>query len=146
MKMNKDNGERKTAVKSLRRREIPSIYRIIPEYGAHAERIIVSVPFLVFLLSAILACLLGWEGIRLLAHGKKLEYVRGERSVVMSKITDWNKVIAAYPRYRDGYFEEALLYYRLGEREQSKKYAQKALQLDPGFKKGRALEKLLANS
>jgi len=71
---------------------------------------------------------------------KKLDL---ERQEVISKIEKWQGIVNKYKDYRDGYFQLAILEYRLRDFAKSKFYLDKALSLDPNFEKGRVLEKIL---
>lgn len=48
-------------------------------------------------------------------------------------ITLWEKITQEKPDYRDGYFQIAVLYYKLGENEKVREYVEKTLLLDPNF-------------
>ncbi len=100
-------------------------------------------PFFVAVTSVVLVGMIGWEGMHLLMHGKQLQFLRDERGQLVGEIAAWDKIISAHPGYRDGYLEEALLYYRLGDTGKSKAYLDAALQIDPNFKEGLQLAKLL---
>lgn len=66
-----------------------------------------------------------------------------ERQVLQDQIQFWQAVSDKFPGYRDAYFQIALLEYRLKDFNKSKDYLNKTLDLDPNFKEGRELEKLL---
>lgn len=66
-----------------------------------------------------------------------------ERIKIEKEIKFWQSAIDRFPNYRDAYFELAILNYRLRKLDVSRKYLDKALKLDPNFKDGRKLEKIL---
>jgi len=66
-----------------------------------------------------------------------------ERNKIEDQITFWQSVSGKYPNYRDGYFELALLNYRLKKLDKTQEYLNKALKVDPNFKEGRDLEQKL---
>lgn len=66
-----------------------------------------------------------------------------ERQEVISKIGKWEEIINKYKDYRDGYFQLAILEYRLRNFDKAKFYLKKTLDLDPNFEKGRDFEKIL---
>lgn len=68
--------------------------------------------------------------------------ILGEKQKVLSDIVYWENVITKYSNYRDGYFNLALLYYRLKDFQKSKENLDEVFRLDPNFKEGRELEKL----
>jgi hypothetical protein len=45
----------------------------------------------------------------------------------------WQDKIDHSPTYRDGYVQMAVVYYRLGDAENSKKLIEKVFQLDPNY-------------
>lgn len=66
-----------------------------------------------------------------------------ERQVLTDQIQFWQAVSDKFPDYRDSYFQIALLEYRLRDFDKSREFLNKSLELDPNFKEGRDLEKLL---
>lgn len=63
-----------------------------------------------------------------------------ERKQVIEDVKKWEKVVARYKDYKDGYLELATLEYKLGNVNKAKEYLNKALIIDPNSKEGRALE------
>jgi tetratricopeptide (TPR) repeat protein len=57
----------------------------------------------------------------------------------------WEKVVAEKPDYRDGYFQLALLYYKLYNNEKAKEYLEQSLILDPNFEPAKELKEVLGN-
>ena len=62
--------------------------------------------------------------------------VLNERQEVVDSLNFWNKEVIDKPGYRDGYFSLALIYYQLGEVDQSSENLDKALGIDPNFERG----------
>ena len=74
---------------------------------------------------------------------KKKQEIDKTRQEIVSSILYWERVIDRYKDYRDGYFQLAVLEYRLTNFERSRDYLDKALTIDPNFEKGRMLEQIL---
>lgn len=55
----------------------------------------------------------------------------------------WERVVAKYPDYRDGYYQLAIIEYSLGNKEQAKYYLVKTFEIDANFEEGKELEKIL---
>lgn len=110
----------------------PKIYRIITD-----KRFVIS------LISLVLLCFIALEAYFLWKNNLLLEKIKKEKSEVVQNIKYWETVVERHPDYRDAYFQLSLLEYRLGEKEKSKKYLQKTLELDPYMIEGDKLGKLL---
>lgn len=65
------------------------------------------------------------------------------RSMLNAKIQSWRAVVQEYPDYRDGYFTLATLEYQKGDIVSAGYDNKKALAIDPNFKQGLVLERLL---
>lgn len=117
-----------------RPRQLPSISRLITEY----KKIIVFV-----LLLIALSTIIYFAGLQTYRHYQEKEKVMSERKTILTRIAYWQKVVTEKKDYRDGYFQLAVLLYRLGRKEQAKMYLGQALKLDPNFEEGRKLEKIL---
>lgn len=76
-------------------------------------------------------------------HLEKQNILKTKHEEVASKVEFWQEIIRKYPNYRDAYFSLALLEYQRGNIEKAKVYLQESLTLDPNFKEGRTLEKIL---
>jgi len=74
---------------------------------------------------------------------KKKQEIDKKRQEIVSSILYWERAVDKYKDYRDGYFQLAVLQYRLRNFEKSKYYLDKALALDPNFAQGRKLEEIL---
>lgn len=101
-----------------------------------------------FLLIAITA-LLGLSvciGVKSYKNYKVMEAVLGDRQKIIADVSYWKNIIEKHKGYRDGYFNLALLYYRLKDFQKAKENLDKSLELDPNFEKGRELEKFLISN
>lgn len=74
---------------------------------------------------------------------QKKQAIDKKRKEINNEISYWKSIVDKYKDYRDGYFQLAILEYRLKDFNKSKFYLDKALALDPNFEKGRVLEKAL---
>lgn len=126
--------------------ELPSISRSITE---RLQKITIKPPttfswkmgaFLVFFLLIVGLSL--WQGIVAVEKGFLLKNVLTQRGVLSRDMKLWESIAAKYPRYRDAYFQAAVLAYRLGENDKEKMYLEKTLEIDPNYLPARSLEKL----
>ena len=69
--------------------------------------------------------------------------VKNERTKTEEEIDFWKKMVNSYTDFRDGYFQLAVLEYRLNDFAKARSYLEKVLEIDPNFKEGRDFEKLL---
>lgn len=143
MKVLKDKQETNVVTKGLRVEELPSIYRTITDLLLVMKKVVLSRAFVVGVLSVFLLGIGGLIGARLLLHGQELTYLIEARGIIAQSAFSEQSVVARYPGYRDGYFAEAMQYYRLGDIEKSSMYLEKAMQLDPNFPQGKRLAILL---
>lgn len=126
------------------KKKSPSIYRNITE----SFKKFISSPKLVYftVMSFILIVVIAFLSFSLYKTYQEKEALIIKRQNIIVKILYWKNIIAEHKDYRDGYFQIAVLDYRLGNIEESNMYLQKALALDPNFKEGRKLEKILGNN
>lgn len=96
------------------------------------------------LLGAVMFFLLGTSGYDLYNNYQDKKKLDLERQEIISKIEKWKAIVSKYKDYRDGYFQLAILEYRLRDFTKSKLYLDKVLALDPNFEKGRVFEKVLS--
>lgn len=106
-------------------------------------RIFTEKYFLSSLVYFVLVVIIISVGLDLYKVVSQKEELDKERQEVISQIQYWQSVVNKYKDYRDGYFQLAVLEYRLRDLSASKFYLKKALSLDPNFEKGRELEKVL---
>ena len=74
---------------------------------------------------------------------KKKQEIDKKRQEIVNNILYWEKVVDKYKDFRDGYFQLAVLEYRIRNFDKSKHYLDKVLALDPNFAQGRKLEEIL---
>ncbi|MBP9719474.1 MAG: tetratricopeptide repeat protein [Candidatus Levybacteria bacterium] len=81
-----------------------------------------------------------------LSHSLRVQkQVMQEKAKVMRDMSFWQNVTVERPEYRDGYFMLAVLQYQIGKKQEAVATVQKALEIDPNFKEGRELERILSN-
>lgn len=68
---------------------------------------------------------------------------QAQERLIETEIQKWKRVVAVRPDYRDGYFELAILTYRLGRLDKTRLYLEKVLALDPNYEPARKLEKIV---
>ena len=64
---------------------------------------------------------------------EKLQEVKKERSMLAAQAISWKEIIEKYSGYRDGYYQLAVIEYRLGNPEKAYQHLQKAISIDSGF-------------
>ncbi len=62
---------------------------------------------------------------------------------IKQEIGSLEKKVQIYPSFKEGYLRLAILEYRLGDIDKSKKYIRKAVLLDPNFKQAQDFAKLI---
>ncbi|MDE2026177.1 MAG: hypothetical protein KGJ07_06795 [Patescibacteria group bacterium] len=67
-----------------------------------------------------------------------------QRQVLISQLHRWEEISSTYSGYRDAYVQQALLAYKLGEKNLALSFIQKALTLDPNDDSAVHLEELIA--
>lgn len=126
----------------VKKKKFPRISRLIPEpilSFVRDEKYVL----LASLSGIFFFCLLLYMIIQLSGSLQIQKRVEVERVRVVSDRAFWEAVTKERPQYRDGYFMLALLEYRLGKKQEAQKNVTKALKIDPNFKEGRELEKML---
>jgi len=131
--------------------KLPKIFRFITDFSAisfsksRKHRLIRIVKILSLALVGIaMFFLLGISGHDLYINYQNKQKIDLERQEIISKIEKWQGIVNKYKDYRDGYFQLAILEYRLRDFVKSKFYLDRALTLDPNFEKGREFEKVLS--
>jgi len=59
--------------------------------------------------------------------------VQAQRSSYKEKLAQWESINREYPGFRDGYLQEAMVAYQLGDNYKAREFTQKALDIDPNF-------------
>ena len=130
--------------------KLPKIYRFITDsltislFKTKSFRLAraIKIATLTFL-GAVMLFILGISAYDLYINYQNKKKIDLERQEIISKIEKWQGVVNKYKDYRDGYFQLAILEYRLRDFAKSKLYLGKVLSIDPNFEKGRELEKVL---
>ncbi|MFH1832813.1 MAG: hypothetical protein ABH816_01415 [Candidatus Levyibacteriota bacterium] len=120
----------------------PSISRVITETSLKRAIWLWLIILVITLNIAFLICI-GFVGLNIYQNFQKKEKIALERQKIAKEIIYWKNITDKYSDYRDGYFQLAVLEYKLGDIKASKQYLEKTLELDPNFEEGRRLEKLI---
>ena len=124
--------------------KFPRIYRFITEapivkhLKKYQKRLILSGFLAAFIFLGIV--IVSFDMYRNIQKKTQLEK---EKEQILNQIKNWQSLSQEYKGYRDAYFQLALLEYQLKNFTKSSEYLQKALSLDPNYKEGRELEKIL---
>lgn len=94
-------------------------------------------------IACVLLVLVIFQAQSLWTHSQEKKQKEQGRAELMRQEAYWQGVVDKYQDYRDGYYNIALLAYRLGEDSRAEEYIQKALDLDPNFKQGKELEVII---
>lgn len=127
----------------MKKLKFPSIYRRITDKFlliSNRARHLIIILFLSILL--VLTINFGFD---LLNNVQNKIQLDTQRQKILAQINYWKEITNKYKGYRDGYFQLAVLEYRLNNVEDVNMYLQKALALDPNFREGRELEQILRN-
>ncbi|HVF69854.1 MAG TPA: tetratricopeptide repeat protein [Xanthomonadales bacterium] len=112
----------------------PKIYRFITERW---KLIVAGVISGAIIIGIIL------QNVNLYHNIREQQAIRAKRGAVEKELSFWKKQSAKYKDARDIYFRIAALEYELGDKEGAKEDLQKALEIDPNFKEGREMEKMI---
>lgn len=83
------------------------------------------------------------QGITFYALWQEKQALTSTREKLLGEKVYWEGVVQKYKGYRDGYFQLALVEYRLKNKEKAKEYLHEVFLLDPNFEEGRKLEEIL---
>lgn len=117
---------------------LPNISRFIPEKFNEVHLFAIGLTFIL-----ISALVVGLDLYGNLSLEKKLI---GETGELQSKLNFWELESQRHPGYRDAYFNLALINFQLRDLTSSRSNLEKALEIDPNFKKGREFEEILSQS
>ncbi len=131
----KKKKERKV-YKKAKTQQLPSNYRIIPE-NINKDELIFFTGILCILVAVLVV------SFNLYSNIKEEKRINDQKVVVLNQKAFWENEVKMHPNYRDAYFSSALINYQLQDYKKSKYYLNYVFRLDPNFKEGRELEKLL---
>lgn len=123
----------------LRDLEFPNITRFITERRVLPYIILYCKIFIVSFISGFLFINILLQTVILVKSLKQLELARQQRMNIFNEIVYWKNISTQYSDYRDVYYRLATLEYEVGNISESKRYMQKALELDPNFGEGKVL-------
>lgn len=112
-----------------KRLQFPSISLTIPE--GILQHTLLSPVFQTAFVSGFLLMAVSIVGLDVRSNLAKLESQRHKRSAIEAQITEWKGIVSYYKDYRDGYYQLAVLEYRLGNYEKTYEYLKKVLAIDP---------------
>ena len=122
------------------KQQFPNNSRVIPGKSFFLPKL-----FSVILLSILFVTIV-IVGFDLLDNVEKGLLLRNQRKELVLEINYWKDFAAKHKDYRDGYFQLALLEYRLNNKEKAVAYLQDVLKIDPNFKEGRRLQQILSGN
>lgn len=115
-----------------RRKQFPSIFRIIPERLNLSGRNIFTLKISALTVLIVYLMLASLSQSRLLTENRKyLESLKQNRSSLEKQAVFWRSVTARHQNYPDAYLMLAQIEYRLGNQKQSDDLLNKALVLNP---------------
>ncbi len=112
----------------------PNIYRFITE----SWKLIVA-----SFVSGLIVIAIVIQGMELYNNIQEQQAIKAKRGSVEKELVFWRAQMTKYKDSRDIYFRIAALEYTLGDKEGAKEDLEKALEIDPNFKEGREMEKIL---
>jgi tetratricopeptide (TPR) repeat protein len=137
---------------SGKKRQFPSIYRLIPEKTSFrlprlpklSKIAFLTLASISILISLVLVAGIGYFAAQTYQNLNQTIQINNERQDLQGKANFWQAIINQYDGYKDAYFQKALLEYKLGQVDKAKQDNQKALLLDPNFTDAKKLEVLLS--
>ncbi len=117
-------------------KKLPSNYRTIPE-KLNSDKLIFLVGFVSVFVAVILISLNVY-----LAFERQKSLIN-ERFELVKELSFWEREVKEKPDYRDAQMNVALLNFRLKNFSASRENLEKVFSIDPNFKEGRELEKIL---
>lgn len=132
----------KVVQKKQKGKEFPKNSRLITEKVIFKKK----TNFLKFVLPVlyiILLCLLTVIGVDVYKNARIYLDLTSEKGQITKDIRELQDKIGKYPSFKEGYLKLAILEYRLGKFEESRKYIREALNLDPNFKDAEEFAKIV---
>jgi tetratricopeptide (TPR) repeat protein len=121
----------KILIPVVKRKFFPRISLIIPEKVF--ARTLGSAVFLTAFCCGFIFMAIGIVGFNLKMNLINLNTVKKERAEITTDINYWKGFVDKHQGYRDGYYQLAILEYRLGNQKQALDYLGKTLEIDPNF-------------
>lgn len=119
-------------------KDLPKIPRSIPE-SLYTKIFFYTKYIFVGAISGALLIAVALQSVELRGNMLQANGVAQDRQKLEQEVVYWKQIADTYSGYRDIYYRIATLQYKLGNKEESKKYLQKALELDPNFEEARVL-------
>ena len=123
----------------LMSKDFPSIPRFITEHLFSKRTFFYLKYVFVGAVSGALLIILALQSVELKGNMLQADQVVQDREQLLQEVVYWKQIADTYSGYRDIYYRIATLQYKLGNTQESKKYLQKALELDPNFEEARVL-------
>jgi tetratricopeptide (TPR) repeat protein len=117
----------------------PKIFRFITEYHLSEQSIFYFKLTAVSFFSGLLLLGIGIQLIVLQQNREEARQASSQREQVIKELSYWKSLVGKYKDYRDVYYRIATLSYQLGNKDESKLYVRKTLELDPNFEAGKVL-------
>lgn len=136
-------GSQQPQVTALRQKirllNFPSIPRFIPERLLSLQTLNYIKLFIVGSISILLVGKIISEGIILNDNIKESNKIKLVREQIINEVSHLKVLESQYKNYKDIYLRIALLDYKLGNNDESRRYIKKSLQVDPNFREGLVL-------
>lgn len=124
-------------------KDFPQILRKIPAVQLRWATIHIWRWLIVLVIVSILLLQLVQLGQLLYQNYNEAQVKQAEKQKIEADIARWEKIVEDRPNYRDGYFELAVLTYRLDRIYETRFYLRKVFLLDPNYQPARELEEKL---
>ena len=130
------------AKKEQKKKELPKNSRLITETAvlfsfSRLKKIILPVIYLA------LFVLLIFVADDVYQKSRQYFALTSQKENIKQEIGSLEKKVQIYPSFKEGYLRLAVLEYRLGKIDKSKRYIRKAILLDPNFKQAQDFAKLI---
>jgi tetratricopeptide (TPR) repeat protein len=132
-------------------KEFPSISRFITERihfksqnKATEQKVYVYISTsLTLVVAIVLLVLTSFVGYSLFQNYNQYQNLQSKRQEIYSKVNFWKSIAEKYTGYPEAYFNIAVLYYEVGQLENSQKYLSEVLLLNPNYPGADKLENKL---
>jgi hypothetical protein len=86
-----------------------------------------------------LAVAIGIVGYDVRSNILNLQIEKHKRLVIEMQIASWKGIVEQYKGYRDGFYQLAVLEYRIGNNQAAQEYLEETLVTDPSYKAAKQL-------